>query len=102
MARRRKAATVGDFDAKHFEKRFEQFLDDVMPDDDELITTDEMSDFFVKVREFLAAQHMPQELQIELAQLLLNPLLKALPREERIRLAPTWVAAFGWKSELLH
>ena len=99
---RRNDVSSHDFDAELFEERLSQFRDDVMPAAEEPLTTEEMSNLFVEVREFLCAQHMPPPRQIEFAQLLLGPLLRALPYQDRITLAPKWFATFGSKCPFLH
>jgi hypothetical protein len=81
----------GTLDPVTFREQFEAFIDEVLIDDHEMLTVDQVADLCSRVREYLAEHDVPTAFQVQLAEMFIRPFLTmtamaiagALEREPR-------------------
>ena len=87
----------GTFDPETFREQFEAFIDELLIDDDEMLTVDQVADLCSRVREYLVEQDAPAAFQAQLADVFIRPFLtmEGVPEAERAEIQRTWAAALG-------
>ena len=83
---------------------FDRFVDELMPDDESLLTVDDIAQLIVKVRAFIDQYDVADEQKAEFATRLLQPVFRAaeLTPVERQEIMNKWAAAFGVEIDFLH
>ena len=83
---------------------FERFVDELLPDDDALLTVDDCARLLQKLRAFMDRQRIPDKQKAAFADALLDSVLqtRTLSPSERQQVMETWAAAFGVETEWHH
>ena len=80
---------------------FERFVDDLLPDDEALLTVDDIARLISRLRAFFDRYTMTDAQKAAFAEQLLNPVLRSttLTPAERRDVMEKWASAFGVEIE---
>lgn len=87
------------FDSEAFTKRFEHFVDELLPEDDRFLTMDDIAAVLRRTREFLAEENdVPPDYQRELLESIIRPWLngRGFQGTERADAKRKWSEAVGF------